>query len=196
MARTREFDADLALIKAIELFWERGYSNTSMREMVKHTGVAHAGLYSAFGTKDELFKMALQKYEQRIFTYLFSGLESERASIKEIKKLFSFITTANDDKYFKHGCFIANTALEFGSTEGPVHDILKRTFMRQVKGFEHAITNAINNKQIRTNINIAETAASFTVLFYGCSSLTRMKAPIETIKIAVSTTFRAIETAN
>ena len=46
------------------------------------------------------------------------------------------------------------------------------------------------------DINIAETAASFTVLFYGCSSLTRMKAPIETIKIAVSTTFRAIETAN
>lgn len=196
MARAREFNADMALHKAVELFWERGYANTSTRELVKHTGVAHAGLYTAFGGKDDLFKTCLEKYEQRIFTYLFGGLESGHASIKEIKKLFTFITTANDDKYFKHGCFIANTALEFGGKPGAIQDILTRTFTRQVKAFEHALTNALNSQQIRPTVNVIDSASAFTVLFYGCSSLTRMKAPPEIIQQGISAALHTIEIPN
>ena len=51
MPRVREFDPDVALEKAIQLFWHKGYAETSMRDLVAHTGVAHAGLYSAFGSK-------------------------------------------------------------------------------------------------------------------------------------------------
>lgn len=193
MARTREFTADLALNKAIELFWEFGYANTSMREMVKHTGVAHAGLYTAFGGKEDLFKAALEKYEERIFTYLFSGLESDRASIKDIKKLFAFITSASDDKYFKHGCFIANTALEFGATRGPIHNILDRTFTRQVRAFEHALGNAHKEGKINADTDIANAAASLAVLFYGCSSLTRMRASNAVIQQSISALLSSIE---
>lgn len=193
MARTREFSAEKALDKAIELFWEKGYANTSMREMVKQTGVAHAGLYTAFGSKDELFYAALNLYEQRIFANLFGGLESDRASVKDIIKLFSFITGAKNDKYFQHGCFIANTALEFGATSGPIYDVLTRTFNRQVLAFSHALTNAMQSAQISQNTNIASTASSFTVLFYGAASLTRMKAPSDVIQQAVSSALAAIK---
>jgi TetR/AcrR family transcriptional repressor of nem operon len=192
MARVREFNADIALNRAIELFWEHGYANTSMREMVKYTGVAHAGLYTAFGGKQDLFQAALEKYEERIFTYLFGGLESDRASVKDIKKLFNFITSAKDDKYFKHGCFIANTALEFGATSGPIHDILTRTFTRQVKAFENALSNAKEQGQISSKVDIPDTSASFTVLFYGCSALTRMKAPNDVIQQSISAGLTAL----
>jgi TetR/AcrR family transcriptional repressor of nem operon len=196
MARAREFDADIALDKAIEMFWARGYANTSMRELVKYTGVAHAGLYSAFGGKDELFQTCLEKYEQGIFAYLFVGMESERASIKDIKKLFAFITTAKEDKYFKNGCFIANTALEFGSNPGPIQNILNRTFIRQVKAFENALSNALKRQQIEPNTDVADSASSFALLFYGCSSLTRMKAPQEIIQRGVSSAFSAIDSTS
>ena len=192
MARVREFSADIALNKAIEMFWERGYANTSMREMVKYTGVAHAGLYTAFGGKQDLFQASLEKYEERIFTYLFGGLESERASVKDIKKLFAFITSAKEDKYFKHGCFIANTALEFGATSGPIHDILHRTFKRQVSAFANALSNAQNQGQISSKVDILNTASSFTVLFYGCSALTRMNAPSDEIQRSISAALSAL----
>jgi TetR/AcrR family transcriptional repressor of nem operon len=193
MARVREFNENIALDKAIELFWEKGYAHTSMREVVKHTGVAHAGLYTAFGGKDDLFKAAIEKYEQRIFTYLFGGLEASRASLKDIKKLFHFITSAKDDKYFKHGCFIANSALEFGNTDHPINEVLTRTFNRQVKAFDNALTNALERKEISADTNIAETAASFAVLFYGCSSLTRMNAPNEAIQQAIAAGLNSIK---
>lgn len=185
MARVREFNASIALDKAIEMFWQKGFANTSMREMVKHTGVAHAGLYTAFGGKEDLFVAALEKYEQRIFTYLFAGLESERASLKDIKKFFEFVRHASDDKYFQNGCFIANTATEFGKNQGPAHEVLERTFTRQVKAFAHALHNAKNANEISSSLNIDDAAAGFTVLFYGCSALIRMNAPENVINQAI-----------
>lgn len=38
MARNKEFDEKLALIKAMELFWEQGYEKTSMQDLVDHMG--------------------------------------------------------------------------------------------------------------------------------------------------------------
>lgn len=192
MARVREFNEKIALDRVIELFWEKGYAHTSMREVVKHTGVAHAGLYTAFGGKDDLFRAALEKYEERIFTYLFGGLESSRASLKDIKKLFDFITGAKNDKYFQHGCFIANSALEFGNSEHPINEVLTRTFNRQVKAFANALTNALAQNQIKASTKVEESAASFAVLFYGCSSLTRMNAPNESIQKAISAALSSI----
>ncbi|MEW1843244.1 TetR family transcriptional regulator, partial [Nonomuraea angiospora] len=40
MARSKEFDPEVALQKALELFWERGYEATSMADLVEHLGIA------------------------------------------------------------------------------------------------------------------------------------------------------------
>ena len=55
MARPREFDPKAALQSAINVFWEKGYCDASVNEVVKRSGVAKYGIYSAFGTKRELF---------------------------------------------------------------------------------------------------------------------------------------------
>ena len=56
MPRTREFDPDQALEQALGLFWQRGYADTSMEDLVEVTGVSRYGLYGAFGNKRELFE--------------------------------------------------------------------------------------------------------------------------------------------
>lgn len=186
VARTREFDVDLTLNKAIELFWQKGYSNTSMRMLVKYTGVSHSGLYTAFGNKDELFLIALKHYESSLFKYLFAGIENPKAGKKEIVKLFSFVSAANKDKYFKHGCFIVNTALEFTDGDSSVTSILRRTYRRQVDAFKNALSNGKEAGDFKPSIDIDAQAANLAVLFYGCSSLTRINAPSQSIHLAIS----------
>ena len=61
MARPREFDPDEALQTAIDLFWEKGYSDTSVDEVVRRTGVAKYGIYGTFGDKRSLFSKALEQ---------------------------------------------------------------------------------------------------------------------------------------
>ncbi|OFT42652.1 hypothetical protein HMPREF3160_04895 [Arthrobacter sp. HMSC06H05] len=60
MARPREFDTAALLQQAGELFIRRGFTATSIDEVVKTTGVVRGSLYSIFGSKQGIFVAALK----------------------------------------------------------------------------------------------------------------------------------------
>ncbi|MGI5193164.1 TetR/AcrR family transcriptional regulator [Streptomyces sp. CA-288835] len=62
MARTREFDTEAAVSRAMELFWTRGYEATSVRDLTRQLGIGQGSLYAAFGDKDGLYRAALEHY--------------------------------------------------------------------------------------------------------------------------------------
>jgi TetR/AcrR family transcriptional repressor of nem operon len=64
VARTKEFDPDAVLQRAMELFWSRGYEATSMADLVEHLRVARASIYATFGGKHDLYLKALERYVQ------------------------------------------------------------------------------------------------------------------------------------
>lgn len=74
MGRHREFDLEVVLDTAMNLFWERGYEGTSMADLVSATGVAAPGLYAAFGNKQALFLQAVTSYEERRMQFMHEAL--------------------------------------------------------------------------------------------------------------------------
>ena len=64
MVRTRTFDPSAAITTAVDLFASKGYSDTSMDDIVKATGVSRYGIYGTFGNKRELFEQALDRYAE------------------------------------------------------------------------------------------------------------------------------------
>ncbi|MGP4083673.1 helix-turn-helix domain-containing protein [Streptomyces sp. KR55] len=54
MARPRAFDTDLALKRAMELFWKQGYSATPLPHLTARLGIGGGSLYAAFGSKEGL----------------------------------------------------------------------------------------------------------------------------------------------
>ena len=65
VGRPREFDADLALDRALELFWRNGYEGASINEIAEAMGVSKPSLYAAFGDKESLYLRALARYGER-----------------------------------------------------------------------------------------------------------------------------------
>jgi len=63
MARHREFDEELVLDKARDLFWERGYTATSIGDLEQHLGISRSSLYRFFGGKRELYDKTLARYQ-------------------------------------------------------------------------------------------------------------------------------------
>lgn len=77
--RPREFCVDMALTKALAVFWAKGYEGASMADLTEAMGITKPSLYAAFGNKEALFHKALDLYEQEKLEYTRAALEQPTA---------------------------------------------------------------------------------------------------------------------
>ncbi len=62
MGRPREFDAETALDRAMEVFWRHGYEGATIAQLTEAMGISPPSLYACFGNKEGLLKAALDRY--------------------------------------------------------------------------------------------------------------------------------------
>ena len=53
--RPRTFEKDAALETAMMTFWQRGFEETGVDDLVRAMGISTSSLYSTFGDKEALF---------------------------------------------------------------------------------------------------------------------------------------------
>ena len=131
MPRTKQFDEQEVLKKAMELFWKKGFHDTSMQELVDHLGINRASLYDTYGGKDALFEKAFEQYRQ-MNTQAAEALLASEPSVKGgFRKLFTASLEATVKDPEKKGCFVVNTTTELLPNEKkwlPILDRNRKTF--------------------------------------------------------------------
>ncbi|MFK7838637.1 MAG: TetR/AcrR family transcriptional regulator [Sulfitobacter sp.] len=63
MGRPREFEPDAAIEKAMQVFWQHGYEDASLPDLLEGMGLTRGSLYKAFKDKKNLFLLVLDRYE-------------------------------------------------------------------------------------------------------------------------------------
>lgn len=86
--RPRGFDVDGAIATAMDLFHRRGYDGVGVAELSKEIGITAPSLYSAFGSKRELFERVLQRYVQEKGCWLPAALAEGETLEAAISNLF------------------------------------------------------------------------------------------------------------
>lgn len=120
MARTKEFDPDVALQRAVELFWERGYEATSMADLVDHLGLARASIYATFGGKRELYLKALERYRHDRDPGVVERLAQPGPVLPAIRDLvWDWVDEALSDPDHR-GCLVVNAAVELAPSDRAV----------------------------------------------------------------------------
>ena len=118
MVRHREFDTEEVLDKAIELFGKKGYSKTSIQDLVDYLGIGRGSLYNAFENKHAIFLAALDRYANRRIASHLRAL-TENSPRKSFRKMFrNYIDDILDDTDNK-GCLLMATA-ELGTSDPEV----------------------------------------------------------------------------
>lgn len=192
MPRPREFDPVAVLDKAMRLFWERGYAETSMRDLVERTGVAPAGLYAAFGGKREIFRSALKRYHDTYGDMLFGPLEREDAARAAVEHVFRTMAGALVGTEFANGCFLCNTAVEFGDEPGEMMERVFQNLDRMTRGFERALRRARERGEVRADLDPRMTAHLLATLFHGIAVLSRAKADPRIVRDTVAMALRCL----
>jgi len=112
MARTKEFDPDVVLQRALELFWERGYEATSMADLVEHLKIGRASMYATFGSKHDLYLKALERYLSTRSPDPIELLAQPGPALPAVRALVEAYTEQSIQDQRRRGCMIVNAAGE------------------------------------------------------------------------------------
>lgn len=104
--RPREFDRTDALNKAMKLFWQKGYTATSMNDLYATMGIKSPSLYAAFGSKEDLYDEVLQHYEECVAPHIWGGMESEPSPKKAIAQWLERSAETLTRSDLPHGCMV------------------------------------------------------------------------------------------
>src|SRR5207248_3128864 len=111
--RTRQFDVDEALDRALEVFWARGYEGATLPELTRAMGINRPSLYAAFGNKEELFRKALDQYARGAGAYVYAALE-EPTALAAVRRLLGNAADLLTNPRHPRGCLMVQGALSCG----------------------------------------------------------------------------------
>ncbi|WP_129667901.1 TetR/AcrR family transcriptional regulator [Phytoactinopolyspora endophytica] len=167
MARTKEFDPDAALTRALELFWERGYEATSMTDLVEHLGIGRASLYATFGGKHELYLKALRRYQETRDPDPITLLSQPGPALPAVRALVeSYVTESISDERHR-GCMIANAAAELMPHDHQVAQHVETSWGALEAALTSALTRAHAQGEIAADTDPTATARFLVVFLQG-----------------------------
>jgi TetR/AcrR family transcriptional repressor of nem operon len=192
MVRTRAFDPSVALTRAVELFSSKGYSETSMDDIVKATGVSRYGLYGTFGNKRELFEQALERYADNMGRESFMRLLEPDASISHVRAIFDerieHMCTCGENR----GCMLCHTAMELAPHDHEIEEVLQKFLRRMSKVFSIGLDNAREKGEVRDDLDTSAAGEYLTGALFGLAVLARAGFPRETLDNFVETTISTL----
>jgi len=176
MSRARQFDPQVALDKAMEVFWQKGYVGTSIDDLVAATGVSRYGLYDEFEGKRGLFLACLDHYQEIVVSAAFGVVERPGASVSEIRAYFGKILEAPTSKRGRRGCLMTNTASEVAPYDKRAAGRVEDFRARLRSGFSRALATAQTQGEIHAELPVSEVADFLTAVTHGLSVLARSHA--------------------
>jgi AcrR family transcriptional regulator len=131
MGRPREFDVDEVLDRAMRVFWQKGYEGTSIPDLTEAMGINRPSLYAAFGSKEELFRKALDRYTKQQGCFIEAALKEPKARIVAERLLAGAINVVTDRRNPK-GCLMVQGALVCGEEAQPLrNELISRRLARE-----------------------------------------------------------------
>jgi TetR/AcrR family transcriptional repressor of nem operon len=166
MSRTKTFTVESALDKAVEVFTQRGYLNTSMEAIAVRLGLSRSSIYATFGTKHALFVQTLRHYGP---TCRVLGLDELRAAAAPRDTLLHIFGTVNGHNQ----CLLINTAIQLENSSPVIAGILQTAFEDLEARFREAIERAKSANEIDAGVDPLHTARALIGLYLGLCVLVR-----------------------
>lgn len=151
MARSKEFDVNQVLRKAMELFWQQGYEKTSMQELVDYMGIHRRSIYDTFGDKRTLFLSALSHYEELITSETKKRVDSKLLVKQGIREVFNMIIYP--DLNLPKGCLSVNAAVELSLLDEEIATKIAEMFTKTEALFYELLKHGQKNGEISKNHN-------------------------------------------
>lgn len=192
MARPREFDLEKACEDAMNVFWEGGFEETSLPDLLDGLRLSRGSLYKAFGSKKKLFLEALSLYDDTI-------LQPGVGLLKDVAKgkggdrirLFFNASVQRVEEGDRRGCLLCNAAVGAAHSDREIADVVRRMLSDLTDGFATALTDT-SKFGSGTQDERAAKAADVTMSYVGLRVLARSGTDLSQLRASVDSVLKGI----
>lgn len=193
MARTKAFDENEVLKKAMTLFWEKGYHATSMQDLVDSLGINRASLYDTYGDKSTLYKQAVLLYQDINQETIRSFLFSHKDVRSGLKALFTRTIEQSLSDPDRKGCFIVNTTTEMAHIDAGFTNLVVKNQQAMEQLFAEYIQSGISNQQFPRTLDPQKSASFLYAVNSGIMVLAKISDSREKLEGIVTTALQSLD---
>lgn len=110
--RPAAFDKQEKLQSAMMLFWQKGFADTSIQDLVDTLKINRFSIYNTYGDKHALFLASIENYRNTVFHRLISPLQTEKNGAERLDDYLQNFSNALLGSQHNLGCLLQNTGLE------------------------------------------------------------------------------------
>ncbi|MDJ0588888.1 MAG: TetR/AcrR family transcriptional regulator [Pleurocapsa sp. MO_226.B13] len=185
----KKFEPEVALEKAMEVFWKRGYEAASLAELLQHMGISRKSMYDTFGNKQSLFLKALEYYAQTRLRSIKEQLLSSGSPLGNIELLLQSMSETHGRSGSK-GCLLGTCAADFNTDDLEIAPILRSYYSKLENIYCEAITKAQAAGELNSQANPRDLARMLLCTTQGVALVGRV---LDNETIPQSVVFTTIE---
>ncbi len=191
LGRPRAFDADEALGKALKVFQRKGYEGSSIADLTEAMGINPPSLYAAFGSKEELFRRAVDRYVGIREDFSHEALNAPTAR-EVVERLLRGTADQLTDPQSPPGCLLVQGALSCGDAAEPVKKELCFRRVAEEVALRHRLERALEDGDLPKRLDVAGLARYIATVSQGMAvqaAGTATRADLHTVVDAVMQTW-------
>jgi TetR/AcrR family transcriptional repressor of nem operon len=173
MARTKEFDPDVVLEIAVEVFWRLGYEHTSLDTLMREMGISKQSLYDTFGDKRSIYFRAMSHYREKTNASLRNLFTTEKLVRKGFATLFQSIIRESKAQH-ERGCLLMNANLSRAVDDVEVKKFLRDNQKDVERIFRTAFVEAKKRGEIGPEKDPTALSKFFVATIQGMRALARL----------------------
>lgn len=180
--RPRGFDREQALRRAMEVFWAKGYEGATMAALTGAMGIGSPSLYAAFGSKEALFREAVELYVRSEGTEIWEALPEAPTARLAIERFLEETAEAYGRSDGPRGCLIVLGALnETPGCEAACRDLRARR-LGNVEALRARLERGVAEGDLPAGFDCAAAARFYATVQQGMSIQARDGATREQLR--------------
>lgn len=189
MPRNKSYNTDDVLEKAMHVFWNNGYEQTSVRMLEKEMGINQFSIYSSFTSKHNLFVESLKKYREYVNKNVYGNLLKPGARLKDLELFLNrFAEDKKTGQKYK-GCLVVNSTGEINPMDNEVSVELFNYYMFIKEMLKKVLGNSIEAGDISADTDVEKYSNFLLGVMQGLSVGAKVLPPAQIrdiIKVSLS----------
>ena len=193
MSAPIKFNREDVIEKAKNLYWEKGYHATSMRNLQDVINMHPGSIYAAFGSKDKLFIESLNRYAADDAKRLADCMEQKDTVLNGLKHFIHTVIVVNKATAPSGMCMIVKTIAELTQNDSPELLAHATEILEEIEAsFATLFAQAIDSGEVSAEKNPIELARYLQIQIIGLRTYAQITSDDAAVEKYIDDIFKNI----